>query len=51
MNKENLKVILKNLKEIVSELETQLDTGTFHLDIPYEEVLEYYKTNTDGGID
>ena len=49
MNKENLKHLLTELKEIVSGLESEIHSDNSTLDVPYEEVLKYYETNTTGG--
>lgn len=51
MKPENLVKILNKLKEVVQELETEIksDPSKYKLDVPYEEVLEYYMINDDDG--
>ena len=52
MNKERLKVILSDLKKVISELESEVysDIESYHtLNIEYDEVFKYYETNDDDG--
>ena len=51
MKSENLLTILEKLKELVEELETEIkaDVNNYSLDIDYQEVLDYYRTNDDDG--
>lgn len=47
MNKNELKQALSTLKEMVMEIESKLLDSSV-LEVPYEEVLEYYNTNDTG---
>ena len=57
MNKEELLAILTELKATVDRLETAIkaDPSKYqyeslpHLNVSYEDVLEYYQTNDDDG--
>ena len=46
MNVHKLKSLVKRLKEISDELESEIysDTSNYVSDVDYEDVLEYYQT-------
>ena len=55
MNKDKLKVLITQLKALVSEIESEVysDTSSYTssptLNIDYGEVLKYYDVNDDDG--
>ena len=54
MNKAELKILHRKLKEIVEELESAIysDTDSYTLNIDYEDVLTYYsdRPNAEEGL-